>query len=157
MVQFGIELGASSHPASGPAAERPYVRWLPAESMASFSTEQFLELESEVWTALVTGDSEADGRLLADEFLGVYGSGFSRREDHVNQLQNGPTVASFDLSQGRIQVLAEDVVLLSYRAEWTPTSPAGEGEKIREFITSIWRRSDEGWRNIFSQDTAVET
>ena len=26
MVLFGIELGASSHPASGPAAERPYVR-----------------------------------------------------------------------------------------------------------------------------------
>jgi hypothetical protein len=26
MVPFGIELGASSHPASGPAAERPYVR-----------------------------------------------------------------------------------------------------------------------------------
>jgi hypothetical protein len=26
MVQFGIELGATSHPASGPAAERPYVR-----------------------------------------------------------------------------------------------------------------------------------
>ena len=26
MVQFGIELGASSHPASGPAAERRYVR-----------------------------------------------------------------------------------------------------------------------------------
>jgi hypothetical protein len=29
MVPFGIELGASSHPASGPAAERPYVRRLP--------------------------------------------------------------------------------------------------------------------------------
>jgi TonB family protein len=26
MVLFGIQLGASSHPASGPAAERPYVR-----------------------------------------------------------------------------------------------------------------------------------
>ncbi len=26
MVQFGIELGASSHPASGPAVERQYVR-----------------------------------------------------------------------------------------------------------------------------------
>ena len=27
MVLFGIEPGASVHPASGPAAERPYVRW----------------------------------------------------------------------------------------------------------------------------------
>jgi hypothetical protein len=26
MIQFGIHQGAPSHPASGPAAERPYVR-----------------------------------------------------------------------------------------------------------------------------------
>ena len=124
--------------------------------MASYSTEQFLELESEVWTALATGDAEADTRLLADEFLGVYGSGFSGKADHAKQLKNGPTVASFDLSQGRIQVLAEDVVLLSYCAEWTPLNSVGEGEIVREFITSIWRRFGGVWRNIFSQDTAAE-
>jgi hypothetical protein len=28
MVLFGIQPGASSQPASGPAAERQYVRWL---------------------------------------------------------------------------------------------------------------------------------
>jgi len=33
MVLFGIELGAPTHPASGPAAERPYVRRLHAERL----------------------------------------------------------------------------------------------------------------------------
>ena len=124
--------------------------------MASYNTQQFLELEAEVWTALATGDTEADARLLADDFLGVYSSGFSGREEHANQLKNGPTVAGFDLSQGRIQVLAEDVALLSYCAEWTRSSSTGEGELVREFITSIWRRVGGVWRNVFSQDTTAE-
>ena len=33
MVQFGGQLGAPVHPASGPAAERPYVRWRHEQSV----------------------------------------------------------------------------------------------------------------------------
>ncbi len=124
--------------------------------MASYTIEQLLEREAEGWTALATGDAEADARLLEDDFLGVYESGFSGKEEHVGQLKDGPTVANFDLSQGRFQVLAEDVVLVSYLAEWTPSSSTGEGELVREFITVIWRRTGGVWRSIFSQDTTAE-
>jgi hypothetical protein len=34
--------------------------------------EDFIELESLVWRALADGDADADGRLLSDDFLGVY-------------------------------------------------------------------------------------
>jgi hypothetical protein len=45
-----------------------------------------VELETMVWDALQRGDADADSRLLSDDFLGVYSSGFAGRSDHA-----GPT------------------------------------------------------------------
>jgi hypothetical protein len=121
--------------------------------MKSFTVEAFLQLEMEVWNALATGDAEADIRLLADNFLGVYGSGFIGKKDHTGQLQNGPIVAQFSLSNARIQVLSERIVLLSYRAEWVRYESTSESDKESMYVTSIWRDFDGVWRNTFSQDT----
>ena len=121
--------------------------------MESYTVEKFLQLEIEVWNALATGDAEEDIRLLADSFLGVYSRGFSDKENHTNQLRNGPTVAHFNLSEARIQVLSEKVVLLSYRADWVRYENALENSKESMYVTSIWKSSDGTWKNIFSQDT----
>ena len=121
--------------------------------MESYTAEKFLQLEIEVWNALATGDAEADIRLLADNFLGVYGSGFSGKNDHTSQLRNGPTVAHFNLSEARIQVLSEKVVLLSYRADWVRYENTLESDKESMFVTSIWRSYEGAWKNTFSQDT----
>ena len=109
-----------------------------------------VELESRVWTALVQGDTQADEQLLAADFLGVYATGFANRDEHAGQLAAGPVVASFALSQARLLDLGPDTALLSYLATWTrPGAPAPQ----RMFISSIWRRRDGRWRNVFSQDT----
>ena len=121
--------------------------------MESYNIEKFLQLEIEVWDALVTGDIEADIRLLADNFLGVYDNGFSGKNEHTSQLQNGPTVAHFNLSEAIIQVLSEKVVLLSYRADWVRFENASENNMESMYVTSIWKSSDGTWKNIFSQDT----
>ena len=57
----------------------------------------FVELETRVWNALLRGDAAADESLLASSFLGVYGSGFASKQEHVGQLENGPTVGSFSI------------------------------------------------------------
>ncbi|MDH3892440.1 MAG: nuclear transport factor 2 family protein [candidate division Zixibacteria bacterium] len=118
-----------------------------------YTVEQFLQLEVEVWKALAAGDAEADTRLLEDSFLGVYGAGFAGKSDHTGQLRDGPTVARFDLSEARILVLSDQVVLLSYRAEWVKHESTSENAKELTYITSIWRSVDGAWKNIFSQDT----
>jgi Domain of unknown function (DUF4440) len=74
--------------------------------------ENFIRLETEVWRALASGDAAADERLLADEFLGVYPTGFADRSDHVSQLADGPTVDEFTLSDERLVVLSDSAVLL---------------------------------------------
>ena len=123
------------------------------ETHVDHTVEKFLQLEIEVWNALATGDAEVDIRLLADSFLGVYSSGFSDKDHHTNQLRNGPTVAHFNLSEARIQVLSDKVVLLSYRADWVRYENRSKSDKESMFVTSIWRSYEGAWKNTFSQDT----
>ncbi|MDT8343860.1 MAG: nuclear transport factor 2 family protein [Thermohalobaculum sp.] len=112
----------------------------------------FLELETGVWEALAAGDGARDGAALAPDFLGVYPDGFATRDEHVAQLDGGPTVASFALSAARLIALGADHALLCYCATFTR---AGGAASERMLVSSVWRRTTEGWRNVFSQDTPV--
>jgi hypothetical protein len=112
--------------------------------------EQFISLETAVWEALKNGDGEADGRLLSDDFLGVYTVGFADRAAHVAQLADGPTVSDYSLSEARLMVLSDDMVLLAYRAEF---GRPGEAAPESVLISSIWQQREGSWVNIFSQDT----
>lgn len=129
--------------------------------MTKLNLETILNLEHQVWTALIEGDSTTDKSLLADEFLGVYPSGFAAKADHSGQLDDGPTISSYEIVDAQIMELAssegEQVVLLSYLANYVRRKGETVGEPEAMYVTSIWRRSADGiWQNIFSQDTPVE-
>lgn len=113
----------------------------------------FLDLETKVWEALLSGDMQADASLLADDFLGVYSSGMAGKEEHAAQLAYGPTVAEYSLSDAKVMRLAEDTALLSYLAHWTRIA---NGKQEAMYITSIWKKAGESWLNIFSQDTKAD-
>jgi len=113
----------------------------------------FVELETRVWSALVAGDIAGDENLLADDFLGVYNSGMAGKAEHAGQLKDGPTVETYSLSDAKIQVLAEGVVLLAYLARWTRAKKDGVNQREAMYITSIWRKTNGAWLNVFSQDT----
>ncbi|PCH67061.1 MAG: DUF4440 domain-containing protein [Rhodobacteraceae bacterium] len=109
----------------------------------------FIALETRVWEALVLGDAKADAALLTDDFLGVYPSGFSGRDDHAGQLVAGPVMREYALDQARLMVIGADHVMLSYRATYARVG--GDSETM--FISSLWQRAGDDWRNSFSQDT----
>jgi len=109
----------------------------------------FVDLESQVWEALRRGDGRADARLLADNFLGVYESGFAAKAEHVALVSKGPTVTEFELVTPRLMRLSPVLALLAYEARWRGRN----GNSRAAYITSIWQRDGEAWRNIFSQDT----
>ncbi len=110
----------------------------------------FLSLETRVWQALCTGDAAADAALLDPAFLGVYSTGFAGRGDHTGQLQDGPTVAEFEISEARLLPLGPGRALLAYRAALTRV-----GSKTEEvmYVSSIWEERGGAWVNTFSQDT----
>jgi hypothetical protein len=113
--------------------------------------EGLLQLETAVWWSLVNGDPRADEALLTDDFLGIYPTGFAGRTDHVGQLSAGPTVASFEISDARMLTVDEDAALLAYRASYVRAAEGTEREEM--FVSSLWCRRGNEWRNVFSQDT----
>jgi hypothetical protein len=112
----------------------------------------FVSLERQVWEALRCGDGAADARLLADDFLGVYESGFGSKPEHVAQVSNGPVVSAFDIEAPRLMRLGPELALLAYRACWRDAAQRPRSA----YISSLWAHGAEGWRNVFSQDTNVE-
>lgn len=110
-----------------------------------------LELETAVWQALVDGDAEADARLLAADFVGLYPTGFSGRADHVAQLSAGPTARSFELSEARMLVVSDSALLLLYRAVYERSGEGAPQESM--YVSSLWCHRDGQWLNVFSQDT----
>ena len=106
--------------------------------------------ERGVWDALVRGDKEADACALHDTFLGVYSDGFATKSDHVQQLDHGPSIKSFNLSEQRVLPLGPDCAVFSYKADFIRT-----GRDVTEsmYVSSIWQLFDGDWRNVFSQDT----
>ena len=111
----------------------------------------FVALERQVWEALQRGDATADARLLAEKFLGVYDSGFESKAQHVARVSTGPLVSHFELEGPRLLQVSRDLALLAYKARWTDRA----GKSRAAYISSLWERAGEGWRNIFSQDTNV--
>jgi hypothetical protein len=124
-----------------------------ADELDIMDLDAFVELETKVWDALRRGDAEADAGLLAEDFLGVYTSGFADRSDHAGQLANGPTVAEFELREARLMVLSESDVLLSYRADWRRFSTGERSPAESMYVSSLWSRRAGRWVNVFSQDS----
>lgn len=110
------------------------------------------QCETNVWDALVNGDMQADDAALADGFLGVYSDGFANKADHVQQLASGPTVDRYALSDLRAKPLGDGFALLSYRAAFLRK---GQTDFEAMYVSSIWQRTEDGWINVFSQDTAA--
>jgi len=115
-----------------------------------------LQLERKVWDALVEGDAETDIELLAEDFLGVYPTGFVSRSDHVEQLTDGPSVSTYALSDPRKLDVSDRAVMLSYRAEFGRISSVGDSRPEVMYISSLWCQQGGRWVNVFSQDTPAK-
>lgn len=118
--------------------------------------EEILRLELRVWEALKSGDASLDARLLSDDFLGVYPTGFSAKQPHCDQLKDGPTVASYELLEPRLIIFNTELVLLSYLTLWSRICDGRPQKQEKMYISSIWQRSGREWKNVFSQDTPTE-
>jgi len=124
--------------------------------MTGLTIDDLLRLERGVWEALAHGDAAADARLLSDDFLGVYETGFAGRDDHVAQLHDGPTVTSYSLHEARMLELSGSAVLLAYRAQYDRVASTGGPEPAAMYVSSLWCRRDGRWVNVFSQDTPID-
>ena len=113
----------------------------------------FLELEIQVWEALKNGDKNADSNLLSDDFLGVYETGLSSKEDHLELLRNGPIISCYEIGSSQLIQLGPQIASLTYSATATFIKNEEQDTRVLLYITSIWACRLNKWVNIFSQDT----
>lgn len=114
--------------------------------------ETLLALETQVWEALVTGDGDADGALLSEDFIGVYPDGFAGKDAHTGQLDSGATVTEYRLSEVQVRATGADCGFLIYRADYLRV---GKTDWEVMLVSSLWERRNGGWVNSFSQDTPL--
>jgi hypothetical protein len=113
----------------------------------------FVALERQVWQALMDGDASADRRLLSDDFVGVYPSGFANRDGHVAQFVSAPTVSVYRIEHARLIEVSDDRAMLCYLAVFQRPSD----EVIhRMYVSSLWCERHGTWVNTFSQDTPAD-
>ncbi|OZC84794.1 DUF4440 domain-containing protein [Rhodococcus sp. 06-412-2C] len=122
--------------------------------MHDLEVQFFIDLESRVWDALANGDADADLELLSADFVGVYPTGFANRADHANQLADGPSIASYSISEAKLIEVSGNAAMLCYRADYLrPHRSVGEAM----FVSSLWFQRDGRWQNEFSQDTPANS
>ncbi len=114
--------------------------------------ETLLALEARVWDALVSGDSDADGALLTEDFIGVYPDGFAGKDAHTGQLDSGATVTEYRLSEVQVRATGADSGLLIYRADY---QRVGRTDWEVMLVSSLWEMRKGAWVNSFSQDTPL--
>lgn len=126
-----------------------------ASKLAEPSLEQtIIAREREVWQALQDGDGAADARLLADDFIGLYETGFATKAEHVKWVGEG-RVASYTMEEIRLVRLHSEAVLLLYKADFEGCQK-GEDYRKTQYISSLWVWRANQWLNVFSQDTNAQ-
>jgi ribonuclease HI len=117
-----------------------------AEDIAPY----FRHLEEALLDPVVRSDRTRVGELLTDDFVEFGSSGRRWTRDEILDLLAGETPAPIHMADFECVLLAEDVVLITYRA-WRTDARAGiEFSSLR---SSIWTKKPGGWRLRFHQGT----
>jgi len=115
----------------------------------------FIEKEKEVWEALKHKDKAADSRLLADDFVGLYGTGFAAKAEHVNQMDEKYTIESYKLQDAKVLRLSPTTALVLYKSTCNGSGAWEQYCSRSDYVSSLWVERDGHWLNLFSQDTTA--
>jgi hypothetical protein len=102
------------------------------------------------------GTSRADFERMTDDIfweVGASGRRYSRKFvlDELDQRFSSPHAEDWETQDFHCQWLAENVYLLTYTLLQEPNSP--EVRVTRR--STIWRRTEDGWKIVFHQGTMV--
>ena len=110
-------------------------------------------LEVSLWQAETRFDRAYMERVLAEDFHEFGRSGrVYTREETLAVPDEGSIEIRLPLPDFRVQPISADVVLVTYVSEVTYEGVTEVGNR-----SSLWSRSEDGWRLRFHQGTAVPT
>jgi hypothetical protein len=113
----------------------------------------FIEKEKAVWDAIKSKNKSADSGLLADDFVGLYDTGFAAKSDHVSQMDDKYAIERYDLQDTKVLRLSSTMALLLYKATCKGTGAWEQYCSRPDYVSSLWVEREGHWVNLFSQDT----
>jgi len=120
---------------------------------------ELLDLEERQWKANREADAEFYRRYCADDFIIVSRFGLLTKGQVLAQFEKGninPFLRT-DMEDLRVLAIGQDSALLTYK-ETIEASIDAEGGKTMTFsiyATTVYRRTDDGWRFVFHQQTPL--
>ena len=120
---------------------------------------ELLDLEERQWKANREADAEFYRQYCADDFVIVSRFGLLTKAQVLAQFEKG-NVNPFlrtEMEDPRVVAIGDDSALLTYK-ETIEASIDAEGGKTRTFsiyATTVYRRSGDGWRFVFHQQTPL--
>jgi hypothetical protein len=126
---------------------------LSAPTALSRDEEEYLrKLEESLWLPEIRFSQEKMEEILADDFF-EFGSSGGIYDKHVT-LQTPPREigAKFPLPDFSARLLSSSVALATYQSILS----GPDGTFRHALRSSVWIRSDRGWRLIFHQETPIQ-
>ena len=120
----------------------------PAGELAFFVTK-----EREDWEALKHKDKLAAARLLADDFTGLYNTGFSTKAEWIKQMDKQYTIDDYTIEDAKLLRPSPTTALLLYNSRCKGSGAWVEYCSHISRISDLMVQRDGEWRDLFSQDT----
>ena len=110
----------------------------------------FRQLEERLLHPEVRSSGDELSRLLVEDFIEFGSSGAIYNKQQIIGSLAREQIIEGSITDFSVRVLADDVVLLTYRS--TRRDPA-TAEEWRSLRSSIWKLNDTRWQMIFHQGT----
>lgn len=112
------------------------------------TAEEFLRFEEEFWF----GDGDFYRANLADDCrMALPGMGLVDRATAIAGIEAGPRWSEVEMHEQRVDTLADQATLVSYRA-----SARGAGDEYEALIGSVYSLTDDGWKLAFHQHSPLK-
>lgn len=148
--------GAGIYPSSNRAADATTGTAAPVDE-EDLRDELTLQ-QKRVWRALQRRDAEAFRQLVPADFVGINRDGVRYGREEGLQFIAGYKIASFDLSDVRVQSVNRDAAVLTYHVKYRIASIGGD--EILDLSmrnVAVFARRDSKWYCVFGQETPVGT
>lgn len=114
--------------------------------------ETIIEKEKAMYEAIKNGDMDTFKSNLAEDFMSVYESGISNREQELESLKN-LTINTYELSDIKVMQPSENLAIIAYTLD---ASGMWQNEQFsgKSYATSTWMKmDDDSWKGIMHTET----
>jgi hypothetical protein len=112
---------------------------------------ELLALKNAALRATAEGDVGFYAAYLADHAIGVTPFGVFDKQKILQGMKDGKSFRSKSIADEHALALGADAGLVTYRA----TFEAADGQDTEVFVSTLYRRFDDGWKGVFYQQTLL--